>query len=58
MRRAGILAEAGFGEIERFGVGESEDPVLMGCERHGEILNNEVVNEFETMCLEAVKVES
>jgi hypothetical protein len=46
----GILVEAGFGEIQRFGVGESEDPVLVGRERHGEILNNGVVNEFETMC--------
>jgi predicted SAM-dependent methyltransferase len=52
----GILAEAGFGEIRRFRVGESEDPVLTGRERHGEILNNDVVNEFETMCLEAVKL--
>jgi predicted SAM-dependent methyltransferase len=53
----GILVEAGFGEIQRFGVGDSEDPVLIGRERHGEIANNEVVNRFETMCLEAVKVE-
>jgi predicted SAM-dependent methyltransferase len=51
-----ILAQAGFGEIQRFRVGESEDPVLTGRERHGKILNNEVVNEFETMCLEAVKI--
>ena len=52
----GMLAEAGFGEIQRFRVGESDDPVLKGRERHGGILGNDVVNEFETMCLEAVKI--
>jgi len=48
-----ILAEAGFVDIVKFAPGESNDDMLKGIENHGSTVNNEEMNRFETMVLEA-----
>jgi predicted SAM-dependent methyltransferase len=50
-----ILCEAGFTEVRRYEVGESDDPELIGSERHMCATENAAANEFETMVLEARK---
>jgi predicted SAM-dependent methyltransferase len=50
-----VLQEAGFREVQRLRVGISEDPQLIGRERHGRAVANERANEFETMVLEGVR---
>ena len=50
------LHEAGFREVHRVAVGESDDPELAGSERHALAVENAAANEFETMVLEAWKL--
>lgn len=50
-----LLADAGFVEIERRGLGESLDPALRGVEAHGRAIGNEDANRLETMVLEAIR---
>jgi predicted SAM-dependent methyltransferase len=47
------LEDAGFVQVERFGVGESGDAALRGLEAHGRAIGNEEANALETMVLEA-----
>ena len=47
------LRSAGFSAIEVCKVGESSDPYLTNLEKHGKLLDNEEMNAFETMVLEA-----
>ena len=49
------LARAGFGEIRRMPVGESDDEHLRGVEKHGLNMGNESMNAFESMVLEATR---
>jgi predicted SAM-dependent methyltransferase len=51
----GLLADAGFVEIERRGLGESLDPALRGVEGHGRAIGNEDANRLETMVIEGVR---
>jgi hypothetical protein len=48
----GALEAAGFAEITRFNVGESNDEVFRGIERHA-AAGDEEMNRFETMVVEA-----
>lgn len=47
------LGKANFVDIRRMAVGESDDPNLMLVGRHGINVNNEAMNAFGTMVLEA-----
>jgi predicted SAM-dependent methyltransferase len=47
------MREAGFRYIERVSVGSSKHTALIGIERHGQIINDEEINRFETMVFEA-----
>lgn len=47
------LGQAGFADIQRMNVGESDDPHLARAEKHGVNINNEAINAYETMVLEA-----
>ncbi len=47
------LGKANFVDIRRMAVGESDDPHLRLVEKHGINVNNEAMNAFETMVLEA-----
>lgn len=49
----GALSEAGFVDIRRMPVGESDDPHLVRVEQHGANIDNEAINAYETMVLEA-----
>lgn len=49
----GALSEAGFVDIRRMPVGESDDLHLVRVERHGANIGNEAINAYETMVLEA-----
>lgn len=48
------LAVAGFVDVMRREIGESDDPHLQGLERHADIIGD-ANNRFETMILEAVR---
>lgn len=47
------LSQAGFADIRRMAIGESDDPHLSRAEKHGININNEAINAYETMALEA-----
>jgi len=49
------LEKAGFVDITRFEVGESDNENLRGIETHGRAVDNESMNRFETMVLEAAR---
>jgi predicted SAM-dependent methyltransferase len=51
----GTLEAAGFQDIVRRRVGQSDDPALAGLERHGKIVADEGMVAFETMVFEAHK---
>ena len=48
------LTKAGFVDIRRRAVGESDDPVLRNLEKHGDVIGRDF-NELETMVIEARK---
>jgi predicted SAM-dependent methyltransferase len=48
-----VLENAGFVEIARRDVGESDESVFRGIESHGVAIGDEDMNRFETMVLEA-----
>jgi predicted SAM-dependent methyltransferase len=48
------LEAAGFGDVKECNVGESDEPALVGLERHGEMIPPEF-NVFETLILEATR---
>jgi predicted SAM-dependent methyltransferase len=50
-----MLSDAGFADIRRYEVGESDDGELVRGERHGQIVENEAASRFETLVLEATK---
>ncbi len=53
------LQGAGFVEVKRFPVGESNHPFLFGIEGHGKLSGiGEEINRFESMVLEAVRSDS
>ncbi len=47
------LENAGFKDVVEFSPGNSGDENLQGLERHGKVMGNEDVNQFETMVYEA-----
>lgn len=47
------LSSAGFVDVRRHELGESDEPALRGLERHGTAVANERAVRFETMVLEA-----
>jgi len=47
------MSEAGFANVRRVSVGESTHVALKGIERHGNVIENEDLNSFETMAFEA-----
>jgi predicted SAM-dependent methyltransferase len=51
------LQDAGFKNINRVAVGESAHAALRGIERHGNVIENEDLNKFETMVFEATSAE-
>jgi predicted SAM-dependent methyltransferase len=51
----GLLREAGFVDVRRMEVGESEDSELRGVERHGRAIGDEEVNRFETLVVEGTR---
>ena len=48
-----VLQEAGFIDVTCYVSGESNDPNLRGIEFHHKVVENEEMNQFETMVLEA-----
>jgi predicted SAM-dependent methyltransferase len=48
-----LLEDAGFVDVVRYAPGESGDSELLGLEAHGCAIDDEEVNRFETMALEA-----
>jgi predicted SAM-dependent methyltransferase len=50
------LQDAGFENINRVAVGKSAHAALSGIERHGNVIENEDLNKFETMVFEATSV--
>jgi Uncharacterized protein conserved in bacteria len=49
-----MLEQFGFSDIKRYDIGESEDPVFVNIEKHGEVIPKEF-NKLETMVLEGRK---
>lgn len=49
------ISKAGFVDIKRMPIGESNDPQLTLVEKHGINMGNEAMTAFETMVLEACK---
>jgi len=52
---AGLLEEVGFRDTSYHVPGESGDEHLRGIEAHGRSVNNEEMNRFETMVIEAIR---
>jgi predicted SAM-dependent methyltransferase len=50
-----MITAAGFSDVAHYRPGQSDDPALRGVERHGQLLGDEDVNNFETMVLEATR---
>lgn len=48
------LVSSGFQDIRRYRPGQSDDPRLCGIERHGLRFDDESINQFETLVVEAV----
>jgi hypothetical protein len=51
---ASLLRKCGFDDVQRSLVGESAYPELVGVERHGDRIGEDL-NRFETMAIEATK---
>jgi SAM-dependent methyltransferase len=51
------LQHCGFENVKRYSVGESEDVNLQGLECHGKILENEIMNKFETFVVEGTNAD-
>jgi SAM-dependent methyltransferase len=49
------LENVGFRDVVRFNAGISDDPHLQHVEQHGKVINNEPMNQYETLVLEARK---
>jgi len=47
------MEQVGFVDITRYAPGESDDELLRDIESHGKAVDNEDMNRFETMVLEA-----
>ena len=47
------LCSAGFTDVQRYKVAESDDAQLRGLEAHGSTVGNAAANEFETLVVEA-----
>jgi predicted SAM-dependent methyltransferase len=50
-----LILTVGFEDIRWFAPHESDDPHLRGIETHGQLINDEEINRFEVMILEATK---
>ena len=53
---AHLLRLCRFGELMYLAPGQSDDPELMGVERHGRVVSDESINNFETLTVEARKI--
>ncbi len=51
----GLMRSAGFADVTQRRPGESDDPELVGLERHGEVFPNPEFNFIESMVLEGTK---
>lgn len=49
------LESVGFQDVVRFNSGASDDVHLRDIEQHGKVINNEAMNQYETLVLEARK---
>ncbi len=50
---ANLLESVGFVDVKEYQSGISDDPVLNNLERHGEVIQNEAMNQYETLVVEA-----
>lgn len=49
------MDEVGFGDIERFGYLQSNSDFFLGVEKHGDVVQNKKMVDFESLILEAKK---
>jgi predicted SAM-dependent methyltransferase len=50
-----LVESTGFTDVKWLSPHKSDDPSLRGIETHGQLINDEEINEFEVMILEATK---
>ncbi len=49
------LERTGFVDVQRFRPGESKETALQNIERHGDVIKNEAINQYESLVVEARK---
>lgn len=50
---ANLLESIGFVDAKEYASGVSDDPILSNIEKHGEVIQNEAMNQYETLVIEA-----